>query len=166
MIEIVFWKYNGGKRYSISSYKGNTNETLGIHIGDNTVSSLLAPAPMKDDITNESRAEDGTRYLSVPYMASRDVTIDLVITGNSRKNHNENLTKLMDILNVGHVAVSIPYVDSKIYFLEYKSCQSYAVSRSGMVSKLSIKFKEYNPQITHFNLAKSSDEEVAEEKQT
>ena len=39
MIEIVFWKYNGGKRYSISSYKANSNETLGIHIGDNTVSS-------------------------------------------------------------------------------------------------------------------------------
>lgn len=166
MIEIVFWKYNGGKRYSISSYKANSNETLGIHIGDNTVSSLLSPAPMKEDITNESRAENGTRYISVPYMASRDVTIDLVITGNSRKNHNENLMKLMDILNVGHVAVSIPYVYSKIYFLEYKSCQSYAVSRSGMVSKLSIKFKEYNPQITHFNYAKSSDEAVAEEKQT
>lgn len=148
--EIVFWKFKGGDYYTFTNYTPVSCDDIGVHLGDNAISALFAPPPMKDDVTNESRIEHGVRFFSVPFLNSRDVTLDLVITGESRSNHYQNFIKLMEILNVGHLAVTIPNVIGRAFFLQYKSSQSYAVSRSGCVSKISIKFVEYKPNKTSF----------------
>ena len=157
MNDIIFWKYKGGGYYKIFNYSSVANQKIGVMLGDNAVSSLLTPASVKDDITNDCRSEHGTRFYSINYYKERDVTLDLTIRGDSRSNYLENLNSLIDILNVGHLAVTIPKICGRAFFLNYQSFQTYALSRSGLISKISIKLKEYNPTKTAFVFASKAE---------
>ena len=64
---------------------------------------------------------------------------------------------LIDIINVGHLAVTIPKICGRAFFLNYQSFQTYALSRSGLISKISIKLKEYNPTKTAFVFASKAE---------
>jgi len=143
--DLAFYTYTGGEYYKESSYSKTDADDIGTHIGQDFVGSLLAPAPLKDDITNQVRNESGTRFKTVAFWGEKSVTLNIVITGSSRSVHNANLKAVTEILARGHFAVSVPKISDDVYFLNYQSSQSYSLSRSGKVSKLAIKCTEYKP---------------------
>ena len=151
--DLIFYYYNGNATpYKQISYTRLDAESyMGVHMGKDFVGSLKAPAATKDDITNVSRTEHGTRFKHIvgqdgnAFKAERNVTLNLSIHGRSVAEYNTNFNRLMEILNRGHFAVEVPSRQTGIVFLKYVSSQSYAESRNGCNSKLAIKCIEYNP---------------------
>lgn len=150
--DLIFYTYTGGDYYKASSYTKTDADDIGTHMGQDFAGSLLAPAPLKEDITNQVRSENGTRFKTVPFWGEKSVTLNIVITGVSRVAHNANLKAVTEILAKGHFAVSVPKVSGEVYFLNYQSSQSYSLSRSGKVSKLAIKCTEYKPTQRSFDI--------------
>lgn len=149
--DLLFYVYNSGEYYKATSYSSAIDgDAYGLHMGKDFASALKSPAPMKGDITNESRTEHGTRFKTIPYFGERSVTLNISIHGSSKEAHDANKAQLMNILSRGHFAVSVPNRGTGIVFLNYQSCQSYAETRSGRSSKVAIKCVEYNPSIRDF----------------
>lgn len=145
--DLIFYKYNSGDYYKQASYTTIDGESIGVHIGKDTVGALFAPAPMKADLTNVTRTENGSRFFTVPYVGERSVTLNFVVTGATRSAHNTNLSALLAILYKGHFAVKIPSRSNDVYFLNYQSSSSYSVTRRGCSSKLAVKCIEYKPTV-------------------
>ena len=149
--DLIFYNYTGNVAYKRGSYRTIDADTIGTHMGKDFVGSLKLPAPQKNDITNVSRTEHGTRFKHIvdqngkAYKAERSVTLNLCIHGGSVEEYNSNFDALMQILNMGHFAVEVPSRQTGVVFLKYVSSQSYAESRNGRNSKLAIKCIEYNP---------------------
>ena len=149
--DLLFYAYNSGEYYVSTSYSSAIDgDTYGLRMGKDFVSALKALAPMKGDITNESRTEHGTRFKTIPYFGERSVTLIISIHGATKAAHDTNKAQLMNILSKGHFAISVPRRGTGIVFLNYQSCQSYAETRSGLSSKIAIKCVEYNPTIRNF----------------
>lgn len=146
--DIKIYSYKGGEKYVLENYVEFDGEELGVHIGQDLIGALLTPPALKENITNVSRTEHGTRVMEVPYLAERSVTLNFVIIGRSRNVHIGNLDAFMGILNNGHFALSLPKMGgASTYFLNYQSCQSYSITRTGRSSKLAVKCVEYRPDI-------------------
>lgn len=161
--DLKFYKYTnngGGGPYKTASYTLVDSETMGIRMGKDFVSSLKILPPLKDDITNVSRTEHGTRFKHITdangnaYKGERSVTLNLSVHETPYTNNgtpavhdiNYNIAYFMEhILCRGHFAVQVPSRGNEVFFLKYVSCQSYAETRSGKSCKLAIKCVEYNP---------------------
>lgn len=144
--DLIFYKYNGNGFYSQSNYTAIDGDSIGVHIGKDLVGALLAPAPMKGNLTNTIRNEDGTRFKIIPYLGEKSITLNFVITGATRAAHNANLESLLGILYNCHFAIKTVRSDN-VYFLNYEGSNSYNVTRRGCASQLAVKCTEYNPSI-------------------
>lgn len=161
--DLKFYKYtnngNGGP-YKAASYTLVDAESMGIRMGKDFVSSLKILPPLKDDITNVSRTEHGTRFKHITdvsgnaYKGERSVTLNLSVHETQTTNNGVRITNTIDdniaffmehILCRGHFAVQVPARGNEVFFLKYVSCQSYAETRSGKSCKLALKCVEYNP---------------------
>ena len=156
--DLILYRYKGSGSYYVStSYDTIDGDDIGVHMGKDFASSLKALAPMKGDITNESRTEHGTRFKTIPYKGERSLTLNFSIHEKGTYgqqgylSHDTNKASLENILFQGHFAVKVPKRGNNIYFLNYQSCQSYAETRSGKSSKLAVKCVEYNPSIRSFS---------------
>lgn len=153
MTEIYFYKYKGSSAITSRDYNTATDyekidsATYGIHLGKDTASTLLAPAPMKSDITNDCAVEDGVRFVKNTHKTSRSLTLEFVIAALTPAKRQEAENALLSIFYNGFFGMQLPSISNDIYFLSYNSSQSYARSISGCVVKLSVKCTEYNPLI-------------------
>lgn len=157
--DLLFYSYNGsGEPYKRLSYSRQSldAQSMGVRMGKDFVSSLKTPAATKDDITNDSRTEHGTRFKQVvgqdgvAFKAERSLTLNLSVHGESVLEYNTNFESLMRVLEKGHFAVEVPSRQTGVVFLKYVSSQSYAESRNGRNCKLAIKCIEYNPSKRDF----------------
>lgn len=126
---------------------GTDAKSYGVKMGDGFIDALLAPASVKDYITNDSRIEHGIRVAgSTVKLASREVTLTFNIEGTSKTDYEAKRKAFYNILYAGNVTVQVPDISNDIYHLKYlgKSI-SFARSPSGKFSKLSVKFLEPNP---------------------
>lgn len=151
MTEIKFYKYIGSSDVTSRDYNTATNyetiESDAYHLGKDTASTLLAPVPMKSDITNDSSLEDGVRFVKNSHKTSRSVTLEFIIAAETPTKRQEAENTLMQIFYKGFFGLQIPSIGSEVYYLSYNGSQSYARSVSGCVVKLSVKCTEYNPSI-------------------
>lgn len=151
MNEIIFYKYKStdaitSKTYMLKShYDAYYSENYGIHLGKDTASALLAPAALKDSITNDSTLEDGVRFYMNTKIASRSLTLEFVIAADTEAKRVGAEQFLTGMFYKGMFAVKLPTLSDDVFFLSYNSSQSYARSVSGHVSKMSVKVTEYNP---------------------
>lgn len=119
--------------------------TWRVAMGEGFIENLLAPSGIKDFIENESRLENGKRVVfNNPKVASREVTLTFNIHGDSSSNYLENYKSFSDVLQAGKVIVRVPVIDMT-FTLVYKKSSSFALGRSRMNSKLSVKFEEPDP---------------------
>lgn len=119
----------------------------GVSMGDNFIDSIEAPASLKDYITNESRMEHGKRVItdaSVIKVASRDVTLQFHIFGNTTEAYVANKKAFQSVLYSGVVDIQIPSRGNEVYHLLYQGKQV-SFSQSACDGKLSAKFEEPNP---------------------
>lgn len=119
----------------------------GVSMGDNFIDNIETPAALKSYVTNESRLEHGKRVItdiSVMKVASRDVTLQFHIFGDTQSEYLQNKKAFQDVLYAGKVDIKIPSRGNETYHLIYQGKQV-SFSQTATEGKLSAKFEEPNP---------------------
>lgn len=119
--------------------------TWRVAMGDGFIERLLAPAGTKDFVENESRIENGKRVIfNNPKVASREVTLTFNMHGDTSDEYLSNYKAFVSILQSGKVTIRVPAI-GMTFTMVYKKSTSFAIGRSRMNSKLSVKFDEPDP---------------------
>ena len=115
----------------------------GISLDSSSLGQLMAPPPMKDRVQSESRIEHGTRVVTddTPYVASRDFTLNLNVSGATESDFLTNYTALCAELRTGIVNIGVLGVT---YRCTYLSCQQFSQFMRG-IGKFVLRLREYNP---------------------
>lgn len=123
----------------------NAKTEWGVLTTGNTLSALLAPVPLKERITNESRLEHGKRTdNSNPKMASRELNLEIQMTADTEAQFYARHAALCTELAKGTIDLYLSDRPTVIYHLEYNSCPQYTQFRRSMAT-LSLKVTEPNP---------------------
>lgn len=92
-----------------------------------TYEQLLKPAPMKEYIVNNSRAEHGVRIVANKTNSkidSRSFSINLYIEGRTQEEYISNVESFMDEISSGLFSFKVPQLN-KVYKLVYTDCSNY-----------------------------------------
>lgn len=119
----------------------------GVNMGKDFIGAIDSFVPMKDYIENESRLEHGKRVLMLePKVASRDLTLQFTIKGNSESDFRSKRKAFETELQTGTVNVKVPVLGDEVYKLIYlgKSV-AYALNVSRTFCTVAAKFEEPNP---------------------
>lgn len=113
---------------------------------EGALANLMTPAPNKDYITNSSRLEHGTRYItSNSKTASRDVQIMFHITADSKSDLLAKFASFCEELKGGSLVIYDKKYTGNYYRCVYSSCTSYTQNLMGGICKFSLKVKEKDP---------------------
>lgn len=124
----------------------NAREEWGVLTTPNTLSALLAPAAMKDNITNTSRLEHGTRIdASNPKVAQRELNIEIQMIADNEGQFYARHESLCTELQKGAIDLYMSDRKSVVYHFIYNSCSQYTQFRRG-IATLSLKLTEPNPK--------------------
>lgn len=119
----------------------------GVRMGKGFLAELDTPADFKSFVSNESRTEDGTRYVVVDddtHIAERDVTLPFVLIGQTAEDARTKRDAFLAALK-GWVTISVPSVSADVYKLIVLGFSSYARNVQRTIYSIKVKFKEPNP---------------------
>lgn len=117
----------------------------GVLTTSNTLSALLAPAPMKENPSFTSRKEHGSRIdTSDPKVAQRDLNLEIQMTARSPEEFYSRHAAFCSELEKGAFDLSTTDRPNVVYHLLYDSCPQYTQFCRGMAT-LSLKCTEPNP---------------------
>ena len=121
--------------------------TYGVRMGDNFLNALGTPAPLKELIENESRAKHGKQVLaSSARVASRQLTLEFTIKGNTPSDLNAKRTAFYTILYNCELTICVPANSVDVYHLNYLGTSPvYDQSRDRCFCRVSVKFEEPDP---------------------
>lgn len=125
--------------------------TWGVSLADGSVSALLAPAPVKQMITNTSRLRNGktvirssSDYRSLKKLADRDVSLIFNFRSKDYSDLIAKLNSLIEELLSGETVLETSYLPEMAFHLDYISCTQFSQLR-GQLSKFIMKFNEPDP---------------------
>lgn len=119
-------------------------ELWGLSMSDMGLSVLMAPPPSKEYIVNDSRLENGKRYItSNARVSSRDLTLPIHIKASSKEKFYEYYLAFCEELKKSSLHIKTKYTDD-IYKCVYISCSQYSQFMQCM-AHLSLKLVEPNP---------------------
>lgn len=125
----------------------NAREIWGVITTPNTISALLAPAPMKEYATFTSRTENGSRIdMSYPRVGSRELNLELQMIAGTPRDFYARHGSFCRMLRRGKFNLSLSDRPDIVYHLVYNSCSQYTQFCRGMAT-LSLKCTEPNPRI-------------------
>ena len=121
--------------------------TWGVNMGEGFLGALDGFLPMKDYIENDSRLEHGKRMITTnAKVASRDITLEVTITGSSETDYRTKKKAFQAELQAGAFTLKVPALGSEVYHLVYTGKSvSYGLSLGRCFGKMSAKFTEPNP---------------------
>ncbi len=123
----------------------NAKEEWGVLTTQNTLNSLLAPAPMKGRPSFDPRLEDGSRIdNSDPKVASRDLNLEIQMTADSPEEFYARHAAFCSELAKGDIELYTTDRPDTVYRLLYNSCNQYSQFCRG-IATLSLKVTEPNP---------------------
>lgn len=131
----------------------NAKTQWGVLTTSNTLSALLAPAGMKEFVSNSSRLEHGSRIdLSNPKVAERDLNLEIQMIADTEAQFYARHEAFCTELQKGKIELYTSDRPTVIYHLVYRSCSQYTQFRRG-IATLSLKVTEPNPKdrIAHDN---------------
>ena len=124
----------------------NAREEWGLLTTPNTLSALLAPAAMKDNITNTSRLEHGTRIdASNPKVAQRELNLEIQMIADTEAQFYARHESFCTELQKGAIDMYLSDRETVVYHFIYNSCSQYTQFRRG-IATLSLKLTEPNPK--------------------
>lgn len=118
----------------------------GVRMGDNFLDVLNGYYPMKDYITNNDRTQDGVRYVGIPKVNERNITLNFTMEGNSTSDFTAKNKAFVEVMRGGDVVIQVPEDSPAVYHLKYtgKSC-TFARNTERTFAKLGLAFIEPNP---------------------
>jgi len=127
----------------------NLRTDFGISISDGGISTLLAPAPAKERVSNESRLEDGKRVdIDTPTrFQSRDITLEMHLIANSFEEYMSKWRSFLAAITASGEGIKLTYTiygQSLVFYLQYISCTQFAVY-NGQLGKFAVRFTERKP---------------------
>lgn len=124
----------------------DARKTWGVLTTPNTLSALLAPAPMKERPSFSSRLEHGTRIdNSEPKVAQRDLNMEIQMTARSPDQFYARHAAFCEELEKGEFDLCTTDRPDVIYHLLYDSCPQYTQFCRG-IATLALKCTEPNPK--------------------
>lgn len=124
----------------------NAKAEWGVLTTTNTLSALLAPAPMKDYPVFSSRLEHGARIdTSCPKIAQRELNLEIQMIADSPEQFYARHDAFCNELVNGAFTLSISDRPDIVYHLIYSSCSQYTQFCRG-VATLALKCIEPNPE--------------------
>lgn len=119
--------------------------TWGIILTDDAISAILTPPPLKEFITNSSRAEHGTRVVvGTPKVDSRELTVTFILTAPTKDEFFTKYLSFCEELKNGVLSMVISYQPEVVYNFVYRSCQQFS-QYNAEAAKFLLKLTEFNP---------------------
>lgn len=141
------------KKASVDSWS-DAYTTWGVSLEAGALSILMSPLPMKEDIRNESRLEDGVRHTDHnPKVAEREFSLPMHIVARSKSDYLTKYAAFRAILESGWIDLwvadennhTLPTSGDVVYHLKYRSCNPFRQFINGM-AVFSVAFTEPNPK--------------------
>ena len=124
----------------------DARKTWGVVTTQNTLSALLAPAPLKERPSFSSRLEHGSRIdNSDPKVAQRDLNLEIQMTAQSPEQFYGRHAAFSEELEKGEFILSTTDRPDVVYHLLYDSCPQYTQFCRG-IATLALKCTEPNPK--------------------
>lgn len=124
----------------------DAKEKWGVVTTPNTLSALLAPPPMKENPSFNSRLEDGSRIdTSNPKVAQRELNLEIKMTANTPAQFYARHAAFCEELQKGAFTLCTTDRPNVVYHLVYTSCPQYTQFCRG-IATLSLKCTEPNPK--------------------
>lgn len=118
----------------------------GVVTTGNTLSALLAPAPLKDRVSFTSRLEHGSRIdNSNPMVAQRELNLEIQMTAKSPEEFYSRHASFCLELEKGEFTLCTTDRPQVVYHLLYNSCSQYTQFCRG-IATLALKCTEPNPK--------------------
>ena len=124
----------------------DARKTWGVVTTPNTLSALLAPAPMKERPSFTSRLEHGSRIDNTdPKTAERSLNLEIQMTARTAEQFYERHAAFCGELEKGAFDLSTTDRPETVYHLLYDSCPQYTQFCRG-IATLALKCTEPNPK--------------------
>lgn len=123
-------------------------QTYGVRPHESFFDELQAPRAKKEFVTNKSRMEHGIRVtLYNGKFESRDVTLNVTISGHTQEEFRENKRAFFELLESDNlIEIQLAGVDNEsVYKLYYKSGANYKSDPDGTFCSVALKMCEPNP---------------------
>lgn len=128
---------------------GVSSLTYGLHLDETALAVLMTPAPNKDDISNTSRAEHGTRVIKDAETVRKDkrsISLKVAVFAQSKAEFYEKYSRFCtDVLDKGEIDIETIYQPGVIYKCRYKSCEPLTYY-NGRLGKFTLSLIEPNPK--------------------
>ena len=123
--------------------------TWGIVFDSSSISALMTPAGMKDNIESQSRLEDGKRVITSPDLAKLDSRTLTLTFSLCAKSEDDFFTKYdsfcTEIQKTGRIYITLSVRPETVYKLIYKSCNQFT-QYNNKLAKFSLRCEEPNPR--------------------
>lgn len=134
----------------------------GVSLGESALTNLMTPAAPKAFVANESRLEDGKRYiLSTLRLQERKVTFDVNMVAKDRATFLQRYEDFLLTVRIAKVIKLqhrlLPYT----FRLIYNDCTNYTQYLEGGIAKMSLTFTEPDP--TNRTYENPNEQELVEE---
>lgn len=123
----------------------NALTTYGVSFPPSAINNIMALAPSKEYIENESRDEHGSHIIVYnPKYAKRELTIEMHINGASTTELLSRYDALKRIFDRRLFSVELGRQPGVVYHFIYESCNSFSMGER--VAKYVLKLIEPNPE--------------------
>lgn len=135
-------------RGSFSINGKDTFATWGVVLAERSIEQFIAPAPMKDYITNDSAVENGVQVLTsasaLPKIGSQSITLEVNIIASNNADFRTKLAAFRTVLQGCVLDIRIPDHTTEVFHCLYQSCTQFS-DYDGRVAKFSLRLLEPNP---------------------
>ena len=98
--------------------------TWGVRMGDGFIEAIYAPLPMKEDIENKSRSQDGKKIIIANRkIDERDITLTFTLQGSSPSDYITKYKAFLNEITKGEFTVKVPALGEEVYHLYYTRSQ-------------------------------------------
>ncbi|MDO4691902.1 MAG: hypothetical protein Q4A64_03405 [Porphyromonadaceae bacterium] len=127
--------------------------TWGITMGQEALSALMTPAPLKRLVENKSRAEDGKQVLGIsndtsglyrPRVDERQLNLTINLTAPNEAEFMRRYASFCEELKKGKLDIRTSYQSGVVYHTIYEGCQQFSQFLRG-IALFGLRLTEYNP---------------------
>lgn len=126
----------------------DAHETYGIIFGEDSLTALMTPPPVKAYIENKSALTHGKQVLndedSPPKLDERDVQLTFYLRAKNREQFLKRYEDFCKVLQGGRVDIRTKYQPKVTYHCNFISCSQYS-EFNGRLAKFVLKLNEPNP---------------------